>query len=157
MAKYEILSILLVSAAFLHVIEEYYGGFIKFVNTIVPGVMSSQFVFINALFIIYVIIALASNSLLLALSVPFLLIINAAIHIFSTIIFRKYGPGVVTAVVLYLPLSCYFIRQLNPGREIVLRSALLAAALMAIPLVFQAARLVVNRISQPKAEAWKRP
>jgi hypothetical protein len=89
--------------ALLHIVEEYYGGFISFADSIIPGIMLSHFIFINALFILHVIVALTSNKQILVSSVPLLLIINAAIHIISSIVFHAYGPGVITSVFSVYP------------------------------------------------------
>ena len=143
--KHRIIKTLIVIIAILHVIEEYYGGFIPFVSDIVPGITLAHFLFINALFILYVIVALMSNRQILVLSVPLLLIVNAAIHIISFIVFWPYSPGVITSVFLYIPVSVYFIKYLDPSRKTVFQSLTLSLALMAFPLIFQLARIMMNR------------
>ena len=143
--KYKIIKTLIVIIAILHVIEEYYGGFIPFVSNIVPGITLSHFLFINVLFVLYVVVALISDKQTLVLSVPLLLIVNAAIHSISSIVFWAYSPGVITSVFLYVPVSVYFIKYLNPYRKTVFQSLTLSLALMAFPLIFQLTRVMMNR------------
>jgi hypothetical protein len=143
--KHRIIKILIVIIALLHIVEEYYGGFIPFVSNIVPGITLSHFLFINALFILYVVVALKSDKRILVLSVPLLLIVNAAIHIISSVVFWAYSPGVITSIILYVPVSVYFIKYLNPCRKTVFQSLTLSVALMAFPLIFQLVRVMVNR------------
>ena len=143
--KYRIIKTLIVIIAILHIIEEYYGGFIPFVSNIVPGITLSQFLFINVLFILYVIAAFISNKQMLVLSVPLLLIVNAAIHIIASIVFWAYSPGVITSIFLYVPASVCFIKYLNPRRKIAFQSLTLSVVLMAFPLIFQLVRVMVNR------------
>lgn len=132
--------------AILHIFEEYFGGFIQFVNNIIPGTMFSHFLFINVLFIVYVIAAFISDKQILVLSVPILLIVNAAIHIFSSIVFWTYAPGVITSIFLYIPVSAYFIKYLNPHRKTFFQSLILSLALMAFPFIFQLVRLMMHRV-----------
>jgi hypothetical protein len=143
--KYKIIKTLIIIIAILHIVEEYYGGFIPFINNIVPGITLSQFLFINALFIAYVIVAFISKKQILVLSVPLLLIVNAVIHIIASIVFRAYGPGLITSVFLYIPVSVFFIKYLDPCRKTILQSLTLSLALMAFPLIFQLARIMMNR------------
>jgi hypothetical protein len=143
--KHRIIKILIVIIAILHIVEEYYGGFIPFVSNIVPGITLLQFLFINALFVLYVVVALKSDKRILVLSVPLLLTVNAAIHIISSIVLWAYSPGVITSVFLYVPVSVYFIKYLNPCRKTVFQSLTLSVALMAFPLIFQLVRVMVNR------------
>jgi hypothetical protein len=143
--KHRIIKTLIVIIAILHIIEEYYGGFIPFVSNIVPGITLSHFLFINALFILYVVVALISDKQILVLSVPLLLMVNAAIHIISSMVFWAYSPGVITSVFLYVPVSVCFIKYLNPYRKTVFQSLMLSVVLMAFPLIFQLVRVMVNR------------
>ncbi len=46
-----------------------------------------------------------SVSLGWALVAVYLMLVNAAVHIVHAIIFRRYNPGLVTAVILFLPLG----------------------------------------------------
>jgi hypothetical protein len=58
-----------------------------------------------------------------------LLIVNALTHIAQTVVQAKYGPGLLTALLLFLPLSGWIIHTcFGPGR---LRYQTLAAILLA--------------------------
>lgn len=143
--KYKIIKTLIITIALLHIVEEYYGGFISFVGSIIPGITLSHFLFINALFILYVVVALISDKQILVLSVPLLLIVNAAIHIISSMVFWAYSPGVITSVFLYVPVSVCFIKYLNPYRKTVFQSLALSVVLMTFPLIFQLVRVMRDR------------
>jgi hypothetical protein len=71
--------------------------------------------------------------------------VNAAIHIISSIVFWAYSPGVITSVVLYIPVSIYFIKYLGPCRKTVFQSLTLSLTLMAFPFIFQLVRMMMNR------------
>jgi hypothetical protein len=140
----DMIKFIIIAIAILHVLEEYFGGFVNYINQIVPGVTIFHFVFINILFLGFVVFAVFSSSNFLKLTVPLLLLINAAIHIGGFILFRKYNPGFVTACFCYVPISIYFIKKLKPQRELSFKSARLAALLMALPFLFQAIRLLLK-------------
>ncbi len=43
----------------------------------------------------------------------YLIIVNAIVHIISAVIFRGYNPGLVTGIVLFLPLGGYGLNQIG--------------------------------------------
>jgi hypothetical protein len=51
----------------------------------------------------------------------------------------------ITSVFLYIPVSVFFIKYLDPCRKTILQSLTLSLALMAFPLIFQLARIMMNR------------
>lgn len=96
----------------IHVIEEYAGGWVRFVNSRpnpIGHTTMGTFYLINSIFLVLCILAALLNVLFVvfSLSITALLFVNAMIHIGGTIRFRKYNPGVATAVLLYVPLSIY--------------------------------------------------
>ncbi len=89
----------------IHVAEEYFGGFtrVKFSLTM------AQFVVVNAAFVG---LALAASLLwprhpVYCLSIPALLLINTCVHLVPMLATRRYSPGFVSALLLYVPLSIY--------------------------------------------------
>jgi hypothetical protein len=54
-----------------------------------------------------IVIIVGKSNLTFSLSVASLLLINSVMHIAATIIKRGYAPGLITSVIVYLPLSLY--------------------------------------------------
>ena len=101
------IAILIVSI--LHVIEEYSGGFVDQMKQFVPGTDLSQFVSINMTFIVlcFIAVVVGSSNLVYSLSIAALLFINTMFHIGGSIRLRGYNAGLITALLLYLPVSIY--------------------------------------------------
>ena len=100
-------------AALLHVVEEYYvpGGFLEFVRRFGTR-MAEQLtvpvaVVVNGLFLVLALLAalLWRGYPVLSLSIAGLLLVNALIHVAGSLRAKAYAPGLVTAVILYVPLS----------------------------------------------------
>jgi len=130
-------------AALIHVAEEYWGGFLGLMQQRVPGVTLRQFLIINALFVLLCIIAavVGTNNLVLSLSVASLILINALIHAGATLLLRRYAAGLISALVLYVPLGIYAFCQakLTPGQTAA--AGLLGLLWMSVPIVYQLVRL----------------
>jgi hypothetical protein len=141
----------LAGAALVHVAEEYLGGWVPSVQRYIPGVTWSQFVIVNAAFLILCVAGavVGTTRLTLALSVASLVLVNAAIHVAASLALRQYSPGIISSVLLYLPFGLYaFYAAARSGEMSLgtgLRAALLGVLWMAVPLGFQAARLVFSR------------
>lgn len=105
----------LLAVSLVHMGEEYIypGGFMDLMKRLnpsfAPWVTVRFAVIINSLQLLLCIVALAvgRNNLAFSLSVAGLLFINGLIHIMGSIRVKGYAPGVVTGVLLYLPLSVY--------------------------------------------------
>lgn len=98
----------------IHVIEEYFGDFVGQMKQNVPekfapAVDLSQFVSVNLTFLILCLIAVivGSSNLVYSLSVATLLFINVFAHIGGAIRLRGYNAGLISALLLYLPISIY--------------------------------------------------
>jgi hypothetical protein len=140
----------------LHVLEEA-PGFVEWFNSLVPrGISQDVFLTVNAIALtVTVAIALlvaASpdpvSGLLLAAWVGFLMLANGVLHLVGTIAHARYGPGVVTGTLLYLPYGVLLLRKivrdldLSPG--VVFGAAALGGAPMLVHgylIVFRASRL----------------
>ncbi len=147
----------LLGAAVLHVLEEYVypGGFADWMKRLSPRFapfITTRFaVIINGLFLVLCAIGAmaASNSLVLSLSVASLLFIYGCIHLGGTIRARRYAPGVISGVLLYIPLSLYafssFVAagRLSPPEGAL--SALLGALYSAVPIGYLGLASVVRR------------
>lgn len=62
---------------------------------------------INALYIVLCVVAALDPRTRpgLAMSVPGLILVNAGLHTGATLVFRRYAPGLVSALLLYVPLG----------------------------------------------------
>jgi hypothetical protein len=142
-----------VGAAAIHVVEEYKypGGFIELMRRLNPmwaPLVTVKFAaIINALFLLLCVVGalMASKVLLFSLSVAGLLFVNTLSHIMGAVRVKGYAPGVVSAVLLYLPLSSYaYYHFVSSGQLSVqggIVSGLLGALCNAVPVVY----LVLSR------------
>lgn len=108
----------------IHQLEEHNGDrFRLYVNEMLgEGYrgLDHRAVFVINFFGVWVLIAL--TLWLMALTNPgwaaitaYLLIINAIVHVIPAIALRRYNPGLVTAVVLFLPLGVAILRAATPS------------------------------------------
>jgi len=108
------LTLLLPACIMLHVTEEFLfpGGFIEWYQELVPskaaGIRPGYLVWINTLMIGVCVFPVAfgatSHGFGVWYTVTAIAGINAIFHIIGVIRLKKYSPGVVTGVLLYLPL-----------------------------------------------------
>jgi hypothetical protein len=128
----------------LHILEEYQLNWRDWARAVIglPAEWSDFYV-VNALVIILGIVAanLAAQSLLLALSFPALMLINATFfHVWPTLrTHGRFSPGLFTAVVLFYPvgIACYWRAAADGtlGATALIGSLVLGALLMASPVV----------------------
>ena len=135
-----------VGAAVIHVVEEfgYPGGFLDTMRglnpRIAPLVTVEAAIIINGLFLLLCVLGavVGSRSIVFGLSVASLLFFNALMHIWGAVKARGYTPGVVSGVVLYLPLSLYAYYLAVEMGELTLGggalSGLLGALYQVVPL-----------------------
>ncbi|AQZ52750.1 HXXEE domain-containing protein [Martelella mediterranea] len=147
------LSLFLAIALMLHVTEEFYfpGGFIEWYRELVPpkttGIRFGYLVFINTAVMFIAALGLfygdspSGASIFLGLSTA--MAVNALFHVYGVIRLRKYSPGVVTSVILLLPL--YAI-----GLITVVGGGVLPVWLPFVYLVFAAAYHIKSYIRQSK-------
>ena len=130
------LSILIFIAAVIHVLEEFFlpGGFIESAkNTLakinlsrISGALDNNLVFvINAMFILLCIINIFFGGTVLHYSIAALILFNAITHIAVSIINKRYVPGLVTSVLIYIPLAVYIFSTFGKtGDEMILALAI---------------------------------
>src|ERR1700754_4536117 len=114
---FSLLAIILPACIMLHVTEEFLfpGGFIEWYQELVPsktaGIRPGYLVWINTLMIGVCVIpaagAAAGTNFIAWYAVAAIAGANAIFHIAGVVKLKKYSPGVVTGVLLYLPLACY--------------------------------------------------
>ena len=95
----------------LHVLEEWFGGFPEWVAQVVGSPLPRDgFIVVNA---IAMVLAVAATRAATAredygwagIAVATVLFVNAFSHMLGTAVTRSYSPGLLTAVVLYLPIA----------------------------------------------------
>ena len=135
-----------VVAAVIHVLEEYAypGGFLDWMKGMnprfTPWITTRFAVIINGLFLLLCVVGaiVAARNLVLSLSVASLLFINGLMHLGGTVRARRYTPGVVSGILLYMPLALYaFYLFARSGRLTLAGSAiagLLGVLYQAIPI-----------------------
>jgi hypothetical protein len=102
-------------ASIIHIGEEYFypGGFMDVMKRLnpkfAPLVNAPVAIIINGLQLLLCIVAIVINTkaLFFSMSMAGLLFINGLMHIMGCVRQKGYSPGVVTGVLLYLPLSAY--------------------------------------------------
>lgn len=77
----------------------------------------------------------------------FLMLANALLHIVATIVDGAYMPGLVTALLLYLPFYCWVVIRAVRERRVP-RSAMVAAALLAAMPMLAHGYLIIFRRSR---------
>jgi len=140
----------------LHVIEEA-PGFVDWFNALVtPPITQQAFNSVNAagfaITLIVSVVLAASRDPAAALVgvawVGFLMLANGLFHVVATVARGHYCPGVVTGVLLYLPLSVLFVRMAIKERGVAPLTAAVVALAGGIPMyvhgyliVFRGSRL----------------
>ncbi len=108
----------------IHMGEEYFypGGFMDVMKRLnprfAPAVSVPMAVVINGLQLVLCAVAAVARETapVLSMSVGGLLLINGIIHIMACIRVRRYVPGVISGVLLYIPLSAYgYILSIGSG------------------------------------------
>ncbi len=107
----------LAGAAVMHVAEEWIFGWLDFTRGLdlritrrfAAGIDMAAFIVVNIIFILLCVAgALAGlNQPFFSLSIAVLFLINTTMHLVPMAIVRRYSPGSVTAVFLYVPLAVY--------------------------------------------------
>ena len=131
-----------VPAYAIHVAEEWFAGFPSWVQQITGNSMPSDaFGIINAIAMVLLIIAIraatrSERSGWLVVTIATIVLVNTASHAAGAILSRSYAPGLIGAVVLYVPLgSLTMIRALDhAGRAHIARGV--TAGLLIHALVF---------------------
>jgi hypothetical protein len=138
---------ILVIAAALHVVEEYLLDWRSWARGLsgVP-VQWDLFYAANTGFLLLSIGAacLGWKRPSVSLALPALVLINGLVfHVGPTLVLRQLSPGVVSSVVLYLPIGVWvYLRAAREGvltRRVAVASVLLGASIMCLPLALIAA------------------
>ena len=146
----------LAAASCAHVVEEYLwpGGFLESAREIAPEAFEHAslpiIVGVNASMIVGCVFGalIRKRSQILGLSMASLLFQNAILHTGAALRMKKYVPGLVTGLVLYVPLSASAFRSYRRSpqykRSTAVGSAVLGTALHSIPFVAFAVRAALT-------------
>ena len=126
-----------VGAAVLHVLEEYFypGGFPNFMKksspVFAPYVTTSFAILINGLFLVLCVLGaiFGARSLVFGLSIASFLIFNGLTHLAGSLRAGKYAPGMISGLLLYLPLGITAYALFLRSGQLSLLQALLSVAL----------------------------
>lgn len=124
-------------AAVLHVLEEYFypGGFPDFIKksspVFAPFVTTSFAILINGLFLVLCLLGalFGASSLVFGLSIASLLVFNGLTHLGGSLRARKYAPGMISGLLLYLPLGLTAYVLFWRSGQLSVSQALLSVAL----------------------------
>jgi hypothetical protein len=142
----------LLGASCLHVVEEYFwpGGFLEAAKEVAPEQFENAsmpiIVGVNASMILGCLngALMRKRYPVFGLSMASLLLVNAVIHTAGSIRMKRYMPGLVTSLVLYVPLSVRAFKSYkeSPGyrKSTAAGAAALGIALHSIPFVAFAVR-----------------
>jgi len=149
-----------VVAAVIHVLEEYAypGGFSDWMRSLnprfAPWITARFAVIINGLFLLLCVMGamVASKGLVFSLSVASLLFFNGLIHIAGAIRVKRYAPGVVSGVLLYVPLSLYAFYLFASAGRLTLAGGVMAGLLgvlyQAVPIGYLGLSSMARRASR---------
>ncbi len=151
---------LILGAAVLHITEEFFfpGGFmdwgrkalLKFKKLkMAEAIDSGMVILVNALFILFCIVNIVyyRQGSFMFYSLTGLILFNAFLHIGSSIVFRRYAPGLITSVVLYIPFSILILINTETINYRIIFALIAGALLHVIPLliVFTKSRFINSK------------
>lgn len=104
-------------AAILHVLEEYLfpGGFPEFMRLAAPafaeGINRPFAIFINGLFLIACAVGIRQGPRIVSFGIALavLVLLNGIAHQAVALRFRRYAPGMVTGLLLYIPIAALIL------------------------------------------------
>ena len=141
----------------MHMCEEYFypGGFMDILRRLnpqfAPSITVPMAVIFNGLQLLLCIgaIVIGKRALTFSMSIAGLLFTNGLMHIIGCLRIKRYAPGVVTGVLLYIPLSLYAYYivissgLLTPNRVIV--TVALGLLYQTVPISYLALAKVIRR------------
>ena|GEM_PF-616515 len=127
-----------------HMVEEFCFGFVEWGDVYFGSFDWTQNLFGNAVFLILLAAACYAyyknpvKYLLAGMSSAMWVLGNAFLHISATILGREYSPGIVTAVIFYIPAGLYFLagwnkRGLVNGKNLIMSFIVGAMLFMIVP------------------------
>ena len=93
-----------------HILEEWFGGFPEWMALVIGSPLPRRaFVIINAVAMAVVVLAAGATTRRetngwMGIAIATALFVNALLHLLGSIVTGSYSPGLITSVVLYLPI-----------------------------------------------------
>jgi len=108
--------ILLPVAVALHIVEEWFGGFIDWLSLALDfNIEAERFLAINMIGLVLFVIGCASayrepRAAWIGVSLAALVGVNAIAHTILSVFVGEYSPGTITGLLLYVPMSIIIFR-----------------------------------------------
>ena len=108
--------ILLPVAVALHIVEEWFGGFIDWMSLALDvNIEAERFLAVNMIGLVLFVIGCATayrepRSVWIGVSLAALVGVNAIAHTVLSVFVGEYSPGTITGLLLYVPMSIIIIR-----------------------------------------------
>ena len=141
----------------IHMGEEYFypGGFMDVMKRLnpkfAPLVTVPMAVIVNGLQLLLCIVAVLvwKNALIFSMSVAGLLFINGLTHLLGSLRMKGYVPGVITGLLLYMPLSIYAYHLFIDSGQLTLNGVVVTGVLgllyQLVPIGYFAVASAVRR------------
>lgn len=140
--------LLILIAAVIHIFEEFFypGGFIEKAkislvrfnrNSMADAVDNSMAFIVNSLFLLLCLvnILIGGTGTVLHYSITILILFNSIIHIVSSIVIKKYSPGLISSVFIYIPLAVYIMSNYNRAGDELLMVVVIGILLNLVPML----------------------
>jgi hypothetical protein len=104
----------------IHQLEEYFGGFLEWYPMIMNAKLSSEdFILINTIALLITVFFAMMYSLGIRNNFIFVVIgslffVNGIVHLMATIFSWSYSPGVISGLVIFLPLGRLIYHRIYP-------------------------------------------
>ena len=143
--------LLLAPAIFLlHFLEESQGFVTWFNNHVGRGITSSLFwsVNISAMLVTLLVISLewflssAESAFIVLIWLSFLMMANAIFHITGAIVDQGYVPGLITAIVLYVPYFSWLSLEMIKGKRLSKGAFVLFVVIGSLPMLVHGYRIL---------------
>ena len=97
---------------------------------------------------------IGETNLTISLCFPMLMLINSIIHIISTIVFCIYSPGVITSIVVFIPLTLFILKEAVQKNRIRIEQLfipfIIASIMMIYPVILQKIKMGKANIRNSK-------
>ena len=144
------------AAAVVHVLEEVWSGFLTWYRGLLPrfedAINIPWFTLVNTLLVIYglIVVNWETGPVSFRFSFIGLLMLNALLHLVIGIVRRRYNPGIISALLLYLPLGGFALYSMI-GRGMsaleIFHAFLIAAGIHGLlPVTLLISNLITSRI-----------
>ncbi len=134
-------------AYLLHLAEEWFGGFSQWTLEVLgQGIDTERFILVNSVFFVFCLmgslIAVRIPRLSwLAVIFASLFGLNGVLHMLATLGFGQYAPGVITGLVIYLPLSAYVLIEMKKLLSVRIFNVSIVAGIALHAAIFWLARI----------------